>query len=68
MQKCARCLKEILPDERSVSDPCCGADDCEGLSDVSHYDCLPYGLQRIEDEFENYDPYGYETYDDYPED
>lgn len=65
---CARCFQPIIEGERWVTDPCCGAPDCGGLADVSHYACLPYGLQRIEDEFENYDPYGYETYDDYPED
>lgn len=65
--KCARCSKEIKDNERWVSDPCCGAPDCESLSDVSHYACLPYGLQVIEDEYENYDPYGYESYDDYDE-
>lgn len=66
--KCARCFQPITENERWVDDPCCGAPDCEGLADVSHYDCLPYGLQVIEDEYENYDPYGFEDYDDYPED
>lgn len=65
MEKCARCGKDILPNERVVDDPCCGAPDCVGLSDMSHYACLPYGLRVFEDEFDDYDPFGYETYADY---
>ncbi|APC46288.2 hypothetical protein HWB05_gp026 [Streptomyces phage BRock] len=35
--------------QRIVADPCCGADDCDAPNAVSHYKCLPYGLQAIED-------------------
>ena len=52
MSVCSRCRKEIKPGERSVPDPCCAAPDCENLTDVSHYDCLPVTLQDLEDEYE----------------
>lgn len=51
---CSRCYKPIRNDERVVSDPHCGAPDCDGLNDESHYDCLPVALQRIEDEDSNF--------------
>jgi len=66
--KCARCFQPILAGEDAVSDPCCDAPDCENSLDWSHYACLPLSLQIIEDDFQNYDPYGLEDYDDYPED
>jgi hypothetical protein len=49
---CARCYKRLLPTERVVADPCCSAPDCQGLTDQSHYDCLPLPLQQIEDDLE----------------
>lgn len=52
MSVCSRCRKEIKPGERSVPDPCCAAPDCENLTDVSHYDCLPVTLQELEDDWD----------------
>lgn len=49
--RCSRCRKLRLPGERMVADPCCGAPDCEGLMNRSHYTCLPAALQRIETGF-----------------
>ena len=57
--KCSRCLKAILKGERWADDPCCGAPDCEGLTDRSHYACLPRRLQEMEDE----DNWIYDSYD-----
>lgn len=51
MATCARCGKELKPGERVVADPCCGAPDCENLTDRSHFGCLPPALQRIEMEY-----------------
>lgn len=33
----------------TVPDPCCGAPDCEHVTDYSHYECLPPARQREED-------------------
>lgn len=46
--RCARCGQEFQPDDVVVADPCCGAPDCERLSDRSHFRCLPRGLQLLE--------------------
>jgi hypothetical protein len=50
MADCARCFKPIEAGQRSVVDPCCGAPDCDTLADVSHFECLPVALKRVEDE------------------
>lgn len=47
--KCSRCGHLMTSGQRIVADPCCGADDCDAPNAVSHYKCLPYGLQAIED-------------------
>lgn len=45
---CARCQLPLLPGQRIVSDPCCGAPDCDYITDESHFACLPKRLQEIE--------------------
>lgn len=47
---CSRCRREFQPGDRVVADPCCGAPDCDGLTDRSHFRCLPPALQRMEQE------------------
>lgn len=48
MDTCARCNKPFEPGDRIVADPCCGAPDCENLTDRAHFECLPSALQRAE--------------------
>lgn len=48
MNACARCGKPFRPGDRIVADPCCGAPDCDTLTDRSHFACLPAALQVIE--------------------
>jgi hypothetical protein len=49
---CSRCGHPITKGQRYASDPCCGAPDCEHLTAVSHYQCMPVALQIIEDDYE----------------
>lgn len=46
---CARCGLPLLATQRVVVDP---QGDPEGNREQSHYDCLPWQLQKIEDELE----------------
>ncbi len=48
---CSRCCKKFQPGDRIVSDPCCGAPDCMGFADRSHFGCLPAALQRAEEDY-----------------
>jgi hypothetical protein len=48
MNKCSRCGVEFKSEDNIVDDPCCGAPDCDQLTDRSHFECLPRGLQEIE--------------------
>lgn len=32
----------------NIPDPCCGAPDCENLTDWAHFDCLPQWRQQEE--------------------
>lgn len=57
---CSRCGE---PDA-TISDPCCSAPDCEMLTAVSHYACLPPALQREEDEWQMMSDAGYEQWMD----
>lgn len=55
---CSRCGQRFESDERQILDPCCSAPDCENLTAVSHYACLPYAFQKMEDEMVgDYDDY-----------
>jgi len=44
MADCSRCGEPGA----TIPDPCCGAPDCDGLTNVSHLECMPLALQRIE--------------------
>lgn len=47
---CSRCGFPIQEGERYEADPCCSAPDCDSLTAVSHYRCLPAVFQAIADE------------------
>jgi hypothetical protein len=51
VERCSRCRQPFETGERRYADPCCGAPDCDGLMNESHFRCLSRVDQEIHREY-----------------